>query len=318
VSKILNLPERMIDFESQKSHDRLGFCWPRFLDTLGLERNKISGSIPSEFGRLDRLVFLALDENELTGIIPDTLGDLSSLQSLRITNNAIVGEVPVPICDLKDGSLESIVVDCNIGCSCCTDECHAQPSSAPSISSQSPSPKPTLSPTSSPTSTPSFMPTSSPTSSPTQCFVELIVDEADCIPVGDAIHVSFENCEPKNDDWIGIYDWDTDPEDLDNGFMWSWACGNQDCRTAAKFGEVFFDQNHVDETTPIWPLPEGWYIVYLIRRNPGGSYEYVELHCMVVLLIFYRLSNVALALLPYSYSAYAPGEFFRIRKRNKC
>ena len=248
---------------------------------------------------MDRLVFLALAGNELTGIIPDTLGDLNALQSLRIANNTIVGEVPAPLCDLKNGSLESIVVDCNIGCSCCTDECHGQPSSAPvtPIPTQSPSPQPTSSPTSSPSSpssTPTSVPTTSiPSSSPTQCVAELtVIDEANCIPEGDAIRVSFENCQPENDDWIGIYDWDADPEDLDTGYLWSWACGNQNCRTEATSDEVVFNQNHIAKTTSIWPLKKGWYIAFLIRRNPGGPYVYVELQS-VVLLVFYRLTNIA-------------------------
>jgi hypothetical protein len=250
----------------QKSHNRLGFCLPHYLDTLGLEQNKISGSIPTQFGRLESLVFLALDENELTGIIVDTLGGLDSLQSLQIPSNTIVGEVPVSICDLKDGSLESIVVDCIIGCSCCTDECQGktsqppmpspslppsfQPSSAPVtlIPTQSPSPQPTASSMLKPSSTPTSVPTSSPSSSPTQCVAELaVVDEAGCISEGDTIHLSLKNCNTENDDWIGIYGWDTNPENLGNGYLWSWACGSQDCRTEATDGDICFGQNHVDE-----------------------------------------------------------------------
>jgi hypothetical protein len=244
---------------------------------------------------LESLVFLALDENELTGIIPDTLGGLDSLQSLRIPSNTIVGEVPDSICDLKDGSLESIVVDCIIDCSCCTDECQGetsqpptrspslppsfQPSSAPVtlIPTKSPSPQPTASPTSKPSATPTSVPTSSPSSSPSQCVAELaVVDEADCISKGDTIDLSLNNCKPEDDDWIGIYDWDANPENLGEGYLWSWACGSQDCRTEAKDGEIFFGQNHVDEITRLWPLPNGWYKAFLIRRNPGGPYRYVE------------------------------------------
>jgi Leucine-rich repeat (LRR) protein len=49
------------------------------LDSLGLERNELVGSIPSQFGLMRNLRNLALDFNQLTGTVPSQLFQLQGL-----------------------------------------------------------------------------------------------------------------------------------------------------------------------------------------------------------------------------------------------
>ncbi|XP_052878639.1 probable leucine-rich repeat receptor-like serine/threonine-protein kinase At3g14840 [Gossypium arboreum] len=58
------------------------------LETLSLENNQFSGTIPPEFGRLVNLEYLTLNANYLTGKFP------SSLANLRISSNNFTGKIP--------------------------------------------------------------------------------------------------------------------------------------------------------------------------------------------------------------------------------
>ena len=65
----------------------------------------LNGRIPSDLGRLDRLVSLALPRNRLTGRIPPELGDLASLEHLKLNFNALTGGIPpelAKLANLKD------------------------------------------------------------------------------------------------------------------------------------------------------------------------------------------------------------------------
>ena len=50
------------------------------LEDLSLARNKITGSIPAELGKLQNLKHIGLGDNLLTGAIPPELGNLASLE----------------------------------------------------------------------------------------------------------------------------------------------------------------------------------------------------------------------------------------------
>ena len=62
----------------------------------------LNGRIPSDLGRLDRLVVLALHRNRLTGRIPPELGDLASLERLRLSYNALTGGIPPELAKLEN------------------------------------------------------------------------------------------------------------------------------------------------------------------------------------------------------------------------
>ncbi|KAL3848774.1 hypothetical protein ACJIZ3_010656 [Penstemon smallii] len=62
----------------------------------------ITGTIPSEIGNLNSLLWLHLGENNLTGTIPETLGLLRNVQRLSINSNKLHGPIPNSICNLEN------------------------------------------------------------------------------------------------------------------------------------------------------------------------------------------------------------------------
>ncbi len=69
---------------------------------LDLAELGLNGRIPSDLGRLDRLVSLSLRRNRLTGRIPPELGDLASLEHLNLSYNALTGGVPPELAKLEN------------------------------------------------------------------------------------------------------------------------------------------------------------------------------------------------------------------------
>ena len=78
------------------------------LELFGLD---LSGRIPSELGRLSRLVMLNLSRNRLTGGIPPALGGLDKLESLFLRRNRLIGPVPPELGALS--ALERLVLSLN-------------------------------------------------------------------------------------------------------------------------------------------------------------------------------------------------------------
>ena len=63
-------------------------------ESLYLQNNFITGSIPSALGQIKGLETLDLSRNNLSGPIPKFLGDLTLLYSLNLPFNNFFGEVP--------------------------------------------------------------------------------------------------------------------------------------------------------------------------------------------------------------------------------
>ena len=69
---------------------------------LNLEENGLSGSMPSDLGRLAQLVRLDLADNHLSGPIPADLGRLANLGTLWLARNELTGSIPPSLGDLAN------------------------------------------------------------------------------------------------------------------------------------------------------------------------------------------------------------------------
>jgi len=73
----------------------------RFLTTLDLSYNHLSGQIPSSIGNLSHLTTLDLSGNNFSGWIPSSLENLFHLTSLHLYDNNFVGEIPSSLGNLS-------------------------------------------------------------------------------------------------------------------------------------------------------------------------------------------------------------------------
>jgi Leucine-rich repeat (LRR) protein len=91
------------------------------LDDLELQKNNFQGNIPSWLGKLYMLSSLLLSSNRLLGSIPTSLVNLEKLQYLRLqdNDNLVDGSALEDICNKPDSNHPSIIVDCQIQCTCC-------------------------------------------------------------------------------------------------------------------------------------------------------------------------------------------------------
>lgn len=65
-----------------------------FLRILDLVGNRLSGTIPADIGRLQRLTVLNVADNLISGEIPSSVTNLAGLMHLDLRNNRIGGELP--------------------------------------------------------------------------------------------------------------------------------------------------------------------------------------------------------------------------------
>lgn len=256
------------------------------LSTLGLSVNNLNGTIPTELGNLGNMILMVLSENSLSGSIPSELGNLARMTTLEVGYNSFSGQMPSEVCNA--GSLRNLEADCYaVRCDCCT-ECTPMPEATEAVTAV---PNATIAPTTVATTVATVapttavtvvatveatmaateMPTRQPTLAPTTCS-PFVVWNASCIRSGEPLPVLYQNCDPQNGDWVGIYDKDADPLNLGAPYLWVWTCGTQNCRGAPQTNTVILDENALDTQAGVWPLPNGDYVAYLIR-NSGGPYE---------------------------------------------
>ena len=74
----------------------------RRVTRLELSEVGLNGRIPSEIGRLGRLVSLRLRRNRLGGGIPPELGNLASLEVLNLNHNNLTGAIPPELAKLEN------------------------------------------------------------------------------------------------------------------------------------------------------------------------------------------------------------------------
>ncbi|CAL9189943.1 unnamed protein product [Musa hybrid cultivar] len=66
----------------------------RFVKSIDLSNNDLSGVIPPEIGSLFALQTLNLSRNSFEGMIPNTMGDMKSLETLDLSFNKLSGVIP--------------------------------------------------------------------------------------------------------------------------------------------------------------------------------------------------------------------------------
>jgi len=91
-----------------------------------VNRNSLTGTIPTTFGNLYNLDFLQLADNSLTGTVPSELGQVNSLTELYLDHNSLTKSTNGSICDFLAGlQLTVLSGDCDeLECPCCTSCCY--------------------------------------------------------------------------------------------------------------------------------------------------------------------------------------------------
>ena len=103
---------------------------------------------------------------------------------------------------------------------------------------------------------------------------ELVYADQPCYSDEDSIYVTFENCQPREDDRVAIYPATVGahPGDLAPP-LWLGTCGDQMCSKIVTAEGLEFGPGGADESGTIsWPLPEGEYKAFLIRMNEGDQF----------------------------------------------
>ena len=93
----------------------------------------LTGTIPTELGRMTDMELFLLSQNRLSGTVPTEFASMTLLELFDVSNSTISGSVDDIFCDVTTPSqisttypnFESLELDCNpsrneIQCSCCT------------------------------------------------------------------------------------------------------------------------------------------------------------------------------------------------------
>mmetsp|Transcript_14326 Transcript_14326/g.40768 ORF Transcript_14326/g.40768 Transcript_14326/m.40768 type:complete len:327 (+) Transcript_14326:375-1355(+) len=111
-----------------------------------------------------------------------------------------------------------------------------------------------------PTQLPTTGDTASPTQAPTIPCANLLTIDSTCYADPTSLALELTNCDPQEDDWVGIFPAPAVTSDLmgDNYVAWAWTCGSRDCRESPS--ENQFDM-------PLPELANGMYQAYLLRNT---------------------------------------------------
>ncbi|KAG5608172.1 hypothetical protein H5410_019453 [Solanum commersonii] len=109
IKKNLDDPHNVLNWDGDAvdpcSWNMVTCSYDKFVTSLLLQSNDISGSLPMELGMLKKLKTIDLSDNKLTGEIPSSLAQLKSLQYLRLNNNSLTGAVPLDLANMTQLSL---------------------------------------------------------------------------------------------------------------------------------------------------------------------------------------------------------------------
>jgi hypothetical protein len=139
-------------------------------------------------------------------------------------------------------------------------------------------------PSPSPTSAPTAIPITSAPIPPAVTLAPTPPDNTNCSNnyietclCGSEIKVSFSNCQPEKEDWVGLYPCKQDGELTYNYHptMWLWSCYDGACVDGQeKYSNTLVFNDTLPAYTDLgphqWPLPSGCYVA-ILNRNYGLS-----------------------------------------------
>lgn len=70
----------------------------RTMESMSLTDNALTGSIPTEFGRMTNIEDLWLFGNRLTGTVPSEIGNLRRMKFFQVEGNDLTGVMPDQVC----------------------------------------------------------------------------------------------------------------------------------------------------------------------------------------------------------------------------
>ena len=82
------------------------------LQVLLFRANSLTGSIPTELGRLKDLRIMALNHNSIKGKIPSEFKELKKLEFLQLHQNQLTGIAPLIDRMRLTGDLNAFIADC--------------------------------------------------------------------------------------------------------------------------------------------------------------------------------------------------------------
>ncbi|KDO64895.1 hypothetical protein CISIN_1g040280mg [Citrus sinensis] len=83
----------------------------KYLSTLDLSQNQLSGSISFSLGKLSSLDLLYLYSNSFSGSIPSIIGNFKSLLRLDLSENQLNGSIPLSFGNLNNLTMMSLFSD---------------------------------------------------------------------------------------------------------------------------------------------------------------------------------------------------------------
>jgi Leucine rich repeat len=82
-------------------------------DRINLAFNRLTGTIPSELGKLSSLRGLFLENNKLSGTVPAELSGLTRITTVNIGANDFTGSLPFQLCEVFNETLPGFSGDCS-------------------------------------------------------------------------------------------------------------------------------------------------------------------------------------------------------------
>jgi hypothetical protein len=98
------------------------FQWTS-LSRFFVDGNDFTGTLPESIGIWTAMTYFSVTGNSLNGTIPQSVGNWSLIENAYFEYNPFVGTMPTIICQFVDPDMDTLVVDCTVNCTCCTDDC---------------------------------------------------------------------------------------------------------------------------------------------------------------------------------------------------